>query len=73
MRKPAFCICDNKDADQLRSNYAADQRTCFRYIDSKTPLLSIFEIISLSLSSVAVQPGLCRIWMATPKTGFLAT
>ena len=20
MRKPAFCICENKDADQLRSN-----------------------------------------------------
>ena len=26
MRKPAFCICENKDADQLRSNCAADQR-----------------------------------------------
>ena len=22
MRKPAFCICENKDADQLRSNTA---------------------------------------------------
>ena len=21
MRKPAFCICENKDADQLRGNY----------------------------------------------------
>ena len=73
MRKPAFCMCDNKDADQLRCNYAADQGICFRYIDSKNPLLSKFEIISLSLSSVAVQPGLCRIRMATPKTSFLAT
>ena len=25
MRKPAFCICENKAADQLRSNCAADQ------------------------------------------------
>ena len=25
MRKPAFCICENKDADQLRGNGEADQ------------------------------------------------
>ena len=25
MRKPAFCICENKDEDQLRSNWAAGQ------------------------------------------------
>ena len=29
MRKPAFCICENKDADQLRGNHEADQRLCF--------------------------------------------
>ena len=40
MRKPAFCICENKDADQLRSYCAADQRLCFRYIDTTIPLLS---------------------------------
>ena len=34
MRKPAFCICENKDADQLRGNREADQRLCFRYRDS---------------------------------------
>ena len=34
MRKPAFCICETKDADQLHSNHPADQRLCFRYIDS---------------------------------------
>ena len=32
MRKPAFCIGENKDADQLRTNCEADQRLCFRYI-----------------------------------------
>ena len=37
MRKPAFCICDNKDADQLRGNRKADQRLCFRYIASTIP------------------------------------
>ena len=40
MRKPTFCICENKDADQLRGNHEADQRLCFRYIDSTIPLLS---------------------------------
>ena len=40
MRKPDFCICENKDADQLRGNHEADQHLCFRYIDSTIPLLS---------------------------------
>ena len=26
VRKPAFCICENKDADQLRGDREADQR-----------------------------------------------
>ena len=47
MRKPAFCICENKDADQLRGNREADQRLCFRYIDSTINLLSKSEISSL--------------------------
>ena len=38
MIKPAFCICENKDADQLRNNCAADQRLCFRYIESTMSL-----------------------------------
>ena len=61
MRKPTFCICENKDADQLHGNRKADQRLCFRYIDSTIPLLSKSEISSLWQSCVAVQPGLCRI------------
>ena len=32
MRKTSFCICENKDADQ---------RHCFRYINSTIPLLPI--------------------------------
>ena len=57
MRKPAFCICENKDADQLRGNREADQRLCFRYTDCTIPLLPVSEISSLSPSSVTVQPG----------------
>ena len=44
MRKPTFCICENKDADQLRGNLEADHRLCFRYIDSTIPLLFKSEI-----------------------------
>ena len=73
LRKPDFCICENKDADQLRGNCEADQRLCFRYTDSTIPLLSKSEISSLKASSVSVQPGLCQTWSETPKTGFLTT
>ena len=44
MRKPGFCICENKDADQLRGSCEADQRLCFRYTDSTIPLLPKSEI-----------------------------
>ena len=47
VRKPAFCICENKDADQLRGNREADQRLCFRYTDSTIPLLHTSETSSL--------------------------
>ena len=47
MRKQAFCICKNKDADKLRGNREADQRLCFRFTDSTTPLLPKYEIPSL--------------------------
>ena len=42
VRKPAFGLCENKDADQLRGNRKADQRLCFRYTDSTIPLLPKF-------------------------------
>ena len=41
MRKPTFCIYENKDADQLHGNREADQRLCFRYLDSTIPLASL--------------------------------
>ena len=47
VRKPDFCICEKKDADQLRGNREADQRLCFRYTYSTIPLLPIYEISSL--------------------------
>ena len=49
MRKPAFCICENKDADQLRGNREADQRLCFCYTDSTIPLLLKYKISRLAI------------------------
>ena len=46
VRKPDFCICQNKDADQLRGNREADQRLCFRYTDSTITILPKSEISS---------------------------
>ena len=60
MRKPDFCICKSKDADQLRGNREADQRLCFRYTDSTIPLLSESEISSLLPYSGIAKPGLCQ-------------
>ena len=39
-------ICENKGADQLRSNREADQRLCFCYIDNTIPHLPMYEISS---------------------------
>ena len=66
VRKPNFCLCENKGADQLRSNYEADQRLCFRHTDSAIPLLLKSELSSILPVSVTVQIGLCRTW-SEPK------
>ena len=57
MRKPAFCTCENKDADQLRGNCEADQRLCFRYIESTITLLPKSEISRFKPSSMTIQVG----------------
>ena len=67
------CICENKDADQLRVSREADQQVCFRYIASTIPLLPKYKIPNLQPYSVVVQPGLCQTWLESPKTGFLTT
>ena len=45
MGKPTICICENKDADQLRGDREADQRLCFRYSDNTIPLLLKSEAV----------------------------
>ena len=70
MRKSDFCLCQNKGADQLRSNCEADQRLCFRYSDGTISLLPKSELSSFNLPSMRVQLGLCQTWSETQKTGF---
>ena len=68
MRKPPFCMCKNKDADQLRGKHL-----CFRYIDSTIPILSKSEISSFYPSSVAVQPGFVLDQVGNQNVDFLMT
>ena len=48
VRKLAFCKCENKDPNQLRSYREADQRHCFRYIDRIIPHFSNSKISSFA-------------------------
>ena len=65
--KTCFLHMQNKDADQLSGNCAADQCLYFRYnIYCTIPLLPTFKISSLLPSSVAVQISLCQTWSETP-------
>ena len=47
MRKPAFCMWENKGADQLQGNCTPDQRLCFGFVESSILLLPKYEILSL--------------------------
>ena len=71
MRKPDFCLCENKGADQLCSNCTANQRLCFRYLDGTIPLPLKSEISSFKSVSETVQAYLCQTWSETPKTGHM--
>ena len=51
MRKPASCICKNKDTDQLRGNCEADQRLCFRYIARDLPKSEISSLLPFSVTA----------------------
>ena len=55
-------------ADRLRSNYAADQRLCFPYMNNTIHLLHISEISRLYPSSMVVQLSFCR----TPRRQFFS-
>ena len=62
MGKPTISIGKNKGADQFCSNREADQRLCFRYKDSRIPLLLKSKISRFW----SVQPDLCLTFSETP-------
>ena len=64
---------NNKGADQPAPPRSLISTFVVRCLDSIVPLVSISEISSLYLASVAVQAGLCLTRSQTPKTGFLVT
>ena len=66
MTKPVFAICEQQRRRQIRLH--AFVVPC---LDSIIPLVSISEIFSLYLASVAAHAGLSLTWSKIPKTDFL--
>ena len=64
---------NNKGADQTARMRSLISTFVVRCLNSILSLVSISEISSLYLASVAAQVGLCFTWLQTPKTGFLVT
>ena len=62
---------NNKGADQPGQPSSLISTFVFRCLDSIIPLVSISEISSLYLASVAAQAGLSLPWSQTLKTDFL--
>ena len=75
VRKPTYCICENKGADPLCSNCAADQGLCFLSIDGwyNTSIISLIRhfkpLTNLSCSTARFVSDL----VGNPKTGFVVT
>ena len=66
-------FANNKGADQPAHPRSLISTFVVRCLDSTLPAVSISEISSLYLASVAAHAGLSLTWSETPKTGFLVT
>ena len=44
MRKPAFCICENKDADQLRVSFAVTEKLISAFVFATRIVQSLFFV-----------------------------
>ena len=71
MRKPVYAICEQHWRRSACASAQSDSAFVVRCRDSI--IVSISEISSLKLASVAVQAGLSLNWSQTQKTGFLVT
>ena len=70
MRKPVLPLVNNKGADQTEHPRCLISAFVVRCLDRIIPLVSILEISSLYLASLAAQVGLCLTWSETPKSMF---
>ena len=68
-----LCYANNKGADQPVHPCSLISAFVVRCLDSIISLVSISEISSLYLASVAEQAGLSLPWSQTSRTGLLAT
>ena len=73
MRTPTFCICENKDADQLRGKREADQRLCFRYIDIVQSLYFLNPKFQASSYLCSCTAWFVSDQVGNQKVGFLMT
>ena len=80
MRKPVYAICEQQRRRSVCASMQSDQHPrslisafVVRCLDSIISLVSISEISSLYVASVAAKAGLSPTWSKTPKTGFLVT
>ena len=73
MRKLFMLYANNKGADQPAHPRSLISTFAVRCLDSIMSLVSISDISSLWVASVAAQAGLSFTWPKTPKTGFLVT
>ena len=71
-RHEKTCLCHIRTT-KCRSACASTQSDQHCCLDSVIPLVSISEISSLYLASVAAQASLCLTWSQTLKKGFLVT
>ena len=71
MTKPVYAKCEQQRRRSACASTQSDQHLCYRWLDSIISLVSISEISSLYIASVAAQAGLCLTWPQSLKTGFL--
>ena len=68
MRKPVYAICEQqRGTDQSVHSRSLISIFVVRCLDSIIPVVSISEISSIYLSSMAAQAGLCLTWPQTPQ------
>ena len=68
-----FSYANNKGADQPAHSHSLISTFVVRCRDNIIPLVSVSEISSLYLASVAAHASLSLTWSEIPKTGFLVT